>query len=158
MIYRGSTSCGPCGNNGTPAKDFVKEDLSGKCVLVSSDLGSLATAKSTAFNEVFAVYSSKSSYPYAWYSGHGSQMKVDSIYTTISANKSIISGYVNTINSNAPSVGIGGAATKSGAKINIKVNAYEKVRVLGKTPVTKTKITTNKVTKAIKINANKSLK
>ncbi len=126
MIYNGATWCGPCGDNGEPAKAYLKSTYSGDAVLLSIQDGDDISTSSEAgpkFSQVFSTFSSVTSIPHAWYAGHGYTMTHGGFSSSASSNNSTIDSKVTAIKANAPSVGIGAVASRSGNTIKVNTKA-----------------------------------
>lgn len=121
VIYFGGTWCPPCGSNGRPAKDAVKDQTGDKNVMISCQLSSqsvpdpMNNAHSNAFAQLFNVRG----VPSIFVGGTGEPI------STVASNSSMASNAVNAVNTVAarkPITNIVATKTEADGLINIKIN------------------------------------
>lgn len=121
VIYFGGTWCPPCGSNGRPAKEMVKEQTSNKSVMISCQLNSqsvqdpMSNAHSSAMADLFGIRG----VPTIYVGGTGEPI------STIASNSAMGSNAVNAVNTVAarkPITNIVATKSEADGLINIKIN------------------------------------
>jgi hypothetical protein len=121
VIYFGGTWCPPCGSNGRPAKDAVKEQTGDKSVLISCQVNSQSAQdpmSNAHSNSMISLFNPRG-VPTIYVGGTGEPISV------VQSNSAMGSNAVNAVNTVAarkPITNIVATKSEADGLINIKVN------------------------------------
>jgi hypothetical protein len=132
VVYRGSTTCAPCGAYGDPAKKYMETTYGSDVVILNGQTGT-PIAYSNQFGTLFVKeilsYVGLDALPYCFWIGHNTPMKHRGFTNSASYNNNLADNDINTIISKTPEVGIGAFATVSGDVVTVKTKTkfYENI-------------------------------